>query len=153
MPAACISGMLQTLTKPGLKEPPSWVYQIKFPLLGKKVPCASYSTDSRGTDIFIYNHLEWSRAGTQVWDPLPMLSRNTSIYSPPQTRAFPPFLFSHFQISAKSHWPQIFLSSFAAQSQGSAEVPRLRPAHPGLHRATTHRAEISPIKSNPGTSA
>ena len=97
------------LTKPDLKEPLSCVHQIKFPLLGTRVPCACYSADSRGAGIFIHNHREWSKAGTRVWDPLPMLSSNTSIYSPPQIRAFPPILLIHFQISAKSHCLKFFL--------------------------------------------
>lgn len=97
------------LTKPGLKEPLSCVHQIKFPLLGTRVACACYSADSSGIGIFIHNHLEWSRAGTGVWDPLPMLSSNTSIYSPPQIRPFPCILFSHFQTLAKSHCLRFFL--------------------------------------------
>lgn len=97
------------------KEPLSCVHQIKFPLLGTRAACACYSADSRGTDIFIHNHPERSKAETQtrVWDPLPF----QYLYFPPQIRAFSPFLFSYFQISAKSRCLKFSLPSLLPRAR------------------------------------
>lgn len=109
MPAARISGILEMLTKPGLKEPLSCVHQIKFPLLGTRAPCGITALTA-GEQIFS-STIIWNGAKQQLRLKSGTLSfsSNTSIYSTLQIRAFSPLLFSYFQVSAKSHCLKFFL--------------------------------------------